>query len=251
MTFGEPIQLVTQAMQYNRRCDVFLILLLLLFIPTTRPGLKYIIFDGILYGMISSLLFYTKITFGLVALGLAPIMLIRRRENILLIALSATVFILIMTLVEFVYGTHFAWLTDLRMASASAVQNALNRTLHVSRDNAVEIFGLSFIPALVLLLSRRLTFSILLFCIYVTAASLILVTYSAQSYLLNLPIVFLFVALDALKPDPVEPGTTSEFHTRYVLISTLASCILVIEFYPLAVNIMTYTYRSIYGRSFG
>jgi hypothetical protein len=37
MVFGDPLELVTEAMQYNRRCDVFLLLLLLLFIPARSP----------------------------------------------------------------------------------------------------------------------------------------------------------------------------------------------------------------------
>ena len=40
MNFGDPLELVTEAMQYNRRCDVFLLMLLLLFIPARRVKQK-------------------------------------------------------------------------------------------------------------------------------------------------------------------------------------------------------------------
>ena len=81
MNFGDPLEFVTEAMQYNRRCDVFVLLLLLLFIPARDSSRKYVIVDGVLYGAISAFLFYSKITFGLVALAFAPIMLIRIGET--------------------------------------------------------------------------------------------------------------------------------------------------------------------------
>ena len=103
-------------MQYNRRCDVFLLLLLLLFIPARESNRKYLIIDGVLYGAISAFLFYSKITFGLVALGFAPIMLIRRQDNIIVIAVAALIFLAIGAWVEIVYGVRFAWITDVKMA---------------------------------------------------------------------------------------------------------------------------------------
>ena len=120
MNFGEPLQLVTEAMQYNRRGDVCLLFLLLLFIPAREPNRKYLIIDGVLYGAITAFLFYSKITFGLVALGFAPIMLVHKRDNIAVIAVAAVIFVAIAAWVEFVYGVRLAWMSDVKMAATSS-----------------------------------------------------------------------------------------------------------------------------------
>ena len=250
MNFGDPLELVTEAMQYNRRGDVFLLFLLLLFIPAREPNRKYLIIDGVLYGAITAFLFYSKITFGLVALGFAPIMLVRKRDNIAVIAVAAVIFVAIAAWVEFVYGVRFAWMNDVKMAAASTAaapgRDALGHILHVLRDNLPELFGLLAVPAFILLLSRKLLISLALFCIYVGAVSVLILSYSAQSYLLTLPIVFVFVALDALKPGSAFTGSINQIRTRYVLLSAVASTLLVIESYPLAVNIAISTYRAIH-----
>jgi hypothetical protein len=250
MNFGDPLELVTEAMQYNRRGDVFLLFLLLLFIPAREPNRKYLIIDGVLYGAITAFLFYSKITFGLVALGFAPIMLVRKRDNIVVIAVAAVIFVAIAAWVEFVYGIRFAWMDDVKMAAASTAaapgRDALGHILHVLRDNLPELFGLLAVPAFILLLSRKLLISLALFCIYVGAVSVLILSYSAQSYLLTLPIAFVFVALDALKPGSAFTGSINQIRTRYVLLSAVASTLLVIESYPLAVNIAISTYRAIH-----
>ncbi len=248
MNFGDPLELVTEAMQYNRRGDVFLLFLLLLFIPAREPNRKYLIIDGVLYGAITAFLFYSKITFGLVALGFAPIMLVRKRDNIAVIAVAAVVFVAIAAWVEFAYGVRFAWMNDVKMAAASSAaapgRDTLGHILHVLRDNLPELFGLLVVPAFILLLSRKLMISLALFCIYVGAVSVLIVSYSAQSYILTLPIAFVFVALDALKPESAFAGSINQIRTRYVLLSAVASTLLVIESYPLAVNIAISTYRA-------
>ena len=250
MNFGDPLELVTEAMQYNRRGDVFLLFLLLLFIPAREPNRKYLIIDGVLYGAITAFLFYSKITFGLVALGFAPIMLVRKRDNIAVIAVAAVIFVAIGAWVEFVYGIRFAWMNDVKMAAASSAaapgRDTLGHILHVLRDNLPELFGLLAVPAFILLLSRKLLISLALFCIYVGAVSVLILSYSAQSYLLTLPIAFVFVALDALKPGSAFTGSINQIRTRYVLLSAVASTLLVIESYPLAVNIAISTYRAIH-----
>ena len=175
MNFGDPLELVTEAMQYNRRCDVFLLLLLLLFIPTRDSSRKYLIIDGVLYGAISAFLFYSKITFGLVALAFAPIMLIRKRDNATVIAVAAVVFIAIAAWLELGYGMRLAWVNDVKMAAissgASSGGDRIGRILHVVRDNFLELFGLLVIPAFILLPLRKLTLPLALFCAYVGAVS--------------------------------------------------------------------------------
>ena len=251
MNFGDPLQLVTEAMQYNRRGDVFLLLLLLLFIPAREPNRRYVIMDGVLYGAIAAFLFYSKITFGLVALGFAPIMLVRKRDNIAVIAVAAVIFVAIAAWVEFVYGVRFAWMSDVKMAATSSQfalgRDTLGHILHILRDNLPELFGLLVVPAFILLLSRKLMISLALFCVYVGAVSVLIVSYSAQSYILTLPIAFVFVALDALKPESAFAGSINQIRTRYVLLSAVASTLLVIESYPLAVNIAISTYRAIHA----
>jgi hypothetical protein len=167
MNFGDPPELITEAMQYNRRCDVFLLFLLLLFIPAREPNRKYLVIDGVLYGAISAFLFYSKITFGLAALGLLPIMLIRKRDNITVIAVAAVIFLAIAAWAEIVYGMRFAWINDLKMAAVSSATGTGRVTFghisHVLRDNLPELLGLLVIPAFILLPLRKLTISLALF----------------------------------------------------------------------------------------
>lgn len=250
MNFGDPLELVTAAMQYNRRCDVFLLLLLLLFIPAREQNRNHLVIDGLLYGAISAFLFYTKVTFGLVALGLAPIMLIRKRDNIVVIAVGALAFLTIAAWVEFGYGVRFAWLNDVRMAAISSASSSVGRDththiLHILRDNLPELIGLLVIPALILLPLRRLTISVALFCAYVGAVSVLIVSYSAQSYVLTLPIAFVFVALDALGAETALAQPMAPVRTRYLVLSGLASAALAIESYPLAVNVAMSTFRAV------
>ena len=221
-----------------------------LFQPVSQT--ENIIIDGVLLRAISAFLFYSKITFGLVALAFAPIMLIRKRENITVIAAAAVAFLAIAAWLELVYGMRFAWMNDVKMAAISAQTSSgggdrLERVLHVLRDNLVELFGLLVIPAFILWPLRKLTVSLALFCFYVGAVSVLIVSYSAQSYVLTLPVAFVFVALDALKTESAVAGSISEIRTRYVLLSALASIVLAVESYPLAVNIAMYTYRAIHA----
>jgi hypothetical protein len=252
MNFGDPLELITEAMQYNRRGDVFLLLLFLLFIPARGSNRRSLIVDGVLYGAISAFLFYTKITFGLVALAFAPIMLIRKRDNITVIAVAAVTFLAIAAWLELVYGMRFAWIGDVKMAAISAETSSgggdrLERILHVLRDNLVELFGLLAIPAFILLPLRKLTISLALFCVYIGATSILIVAYSAQSYVLTLPIAFVFVAQDALKRESTFVESKSQIRPRYLLLSALASVVLLIECYPLAANIAMSTYRAIHA----
>jgi hypothetical protein len=243
MNIGDSLEFVTEAMQYNRRCDVFLLLLLLLYIPARESDRKYLIIDGVLYGAMSALLFYSKITFGLVALGFAPIMLSRGRANIIVIAAASLTFLAVGVLVEIVYGVHFAWITDVKMAGASISRDQVGRVLHVLRDNAPEL-GLLLIPAFILLTLRKLTLSSAMCCLYIGAVSVLIVSYSAQSYVLTLPVAFVFIALDALKFESGFTEARTQIWTRYKLLSLLASAILIIESYPLAMNIGLSTYRA-------
>ena len=112
---------------------------------------------------------------------------------------------------------------------ASQGRDNLSRILHVLRDNALELFGLLFFPALILLPLRKLTIPLALFCAYVGVVSVLILSLSGQSYLLILPVAFVFVALDALKPEPPFVGATSQMRTRYVVLSALASTLLVIN----------------------
>ena len=95
-------------------------------------------------------------------------------------------------------------------SEASSGGDRFGRIFHILRDNVLELFGLLVIPAFILLPLRKLTLSLALFCAYVGAASVLIVSYSAQSYVLTLPIAFVFVALDALKPESAFAGSISK-----------------------------------------
>jgi hypothetical protein len=254
MNFGDAVEFYTEAMQYNRRCVVFLLLLLLLFIPPFRPSRKLLIVDGVLFGTITALLFYTKITFGLVALGAAPIFILRQRDNLVMIAVAAITFIAMAACVEFGYGIQFGWLADITMAAHAVKGNHL-RILHIWRDNGLEVIFLLIAPAIILFSLKRLTIPIALLGLYIAVTSAFLLAYSAQYLLLTLPIAFLFVALDASKPQDdkseevivANPGEISNNRARYALFSALVSCVLLIDSYPLALNVATSTYRGLHG----
>ena len=247
MNFGDPLEFVTEAMQYNRRCDVFLLLLLLLFIPARESNRRYLIIDGVLYGAISAFLFYSKITFGLVALAFAPIMLVRKRDNVIVIAVAAVIFLAIAAWVEIVYGMRFAWMTDVKMAGASVARDQFGRILHVLRDNTtrivwslayscVHIAALAkayYIARVVLRLRRgRVGVNCLLQRSILRSRPYLLLLCSSR---------WMHLSQSRLR------GINEQIRTRYVLLSALASTLLVIESYPLAVNIAISTYRAIHA----
>ena len=148
MNFGDAVEFYTEAMQYNRRCDVFLLLLLLLFIPPFRSTRGLLVVDGILFGAIAALLFIPRSPLGW-SRSEQPIFILRKRDNLIVIALGTAVFIAIAARVEFGYGIKFGWVSDIAMAAHAVRENHL-RILHIWRDNGLELFFFLVIPTIIL-----------------------------------------------------------------------------------------------------
>ena len=248
MAFGDRPYNVTEAMWYNRHCVVYLTLLLLLFIPPSKPTPRYFVIDGILYGIICAFLFYSKITFGIVAIGFFPLLLIRKSapvgQNCVVVFVFALVFLLIAFIVEFIYGIRFAWWRDLHMALLSSQQNPIHHSVDVLFANLPELAATIFIPAYILLRQNKLDFSMLMFGIFVTMSSLLLVVYSQEVSGLFLPIAFSFVTLSVLRADLDYNDLWNHKRLQYLFVSTITGFVLLAEAYPLAVNIVIATYKS-------
>jgi hypothetical protein len=253
MNFGDPLYLVTEAMHYNRYCVVYLTLLLLLFIPSCKKQTIHLMIDGILYGAICAFLFYSKITFGLVAIGFAPVILLRRREvyeNIMVICCAVITFWLISSSIEYGYGTHFLWWRDIDMAiSSSEGSSNLKGLIKIVTNNTPELIACLFIPAFVLLSQHKLNTSLFLFCIMLAGSSTLLIAYSAQQYVLSLPIVFLFIALNILKVDQDDIGVSSEQKINYFFLVVLTVGVSIAQSSPLLVNVVFSTIKSLSGTS--
>jgi hypothetical protein len=238
MNFGDSLYLVSEAMHYNRYCVVYLMLALLLFIPSRKGQIRYFVIDGVLYGAICVFLFYSKITFGLVALGFAPLMLLRRHVNVVVICCAAITFGLLAGWIEY-GGMHFAWWRDLGMAiSASEEGKRLRVVGKIVANNAPELIACLFIPAFMLLSQRKLNMSLFLFLLMLAWSSTLLVAYSAQQYVLSLPIVFLFVALDILEVDLADISIPAERRLHHFFIVALTAGVLIAESSPLLANIV-------------
>jgi hypothetical protein len=215
LTLGDDNpQDVTESELYNRIGYVFLILQVLL-CAGPRPGLgarRFAILDGAIIGLLCIFSFYTKITFGLVGMGLIAIHLFDDRswrQKFLSIASSLAVILIVMVLVELVYGVHFRWLQDARMAQLS-VEGLRTWKTPVRKVllSFMEVAGFVLAPLLIVWIAgSKIPRFWFLYGAYIVAASGLLVSYSLQGPVLFLPIAFLLYV--TAKIDTLEPAADS------------------------------------------
>jgi hypothetical protein len=204
--FGDSPFQVTEAMFYNRIGYVFLTLELILFVRP-KPDKKILtIADGAVVGLICGLLFYVKITFGVVALAfvflnlLADCVLLRSKLTSLGVTLAA--FLLVVIVIEVALGGRFSWYRDIRMAMLSDSGGNLRRHLifHKLAVNAPEIVVEIVSPFVILGLSgTKIKMYWVIYALAIASSSVLLQMYSAQESVLFLPIAFIIFAKSKLE----------------------------------------------------
>ena len=81
MNFGDDPAAVTLAMNYNRQGYAALVLAMLMFRAPRNVSSVIAPVDGVVYAILTAFLVYTKITFGLVAIAFAPIVIWPQQTN--------------------------------------------------------------------------------------------------------------------------------------------------------------------------
>ena len=119
MNAGDGPMAVTLAENYNRNCSAALALALLVFRTPRASGLMIAIADGLLYALLTAFCLYTKITYGLVALAFAPIVIYPHPRRLVTFSSFAIAFGLLVVAVEYGYGTRFQWLQAVQTAAGA------------------------------------------------------------------------------------------------------------------------------------
>ena len=235
---GESPLFATEGMFYNRIGFVFLTLETVLFIPPSVEKNILNVIDGIIIGLICAMLFYIKVTFGIVGIALALVNSMSdgrdRRGKASMLSAAAAVYILVSAAVEFVYGVQFAWLRNIHMALLSS--NAPWK-LYLSKlaVNFPEIAFCILVPLFIINLSGL---RILVYWVAYGAAlaffSLALLVYSAQVGVLFLPLAFPIFALSKF-------GESAELKTDWRPYTLAIKLVLVFVIatiaYPMMLNV--------------
>jgi hypothetical protein len=246
--FGEDPQLVTLAMNYNRYCTAFMCSLILFFIPPRRETTRTILFDGLIIGSITTLLFYSKITFGLCALALIILLPVVSWSNRFRALLSFGCFIVVAAVLEMTLRFHAPLIRDILMAIRSS---GVTRTsiLYEVVANLPEILICAVLPAAALFINNTLTPRIGFLLIGVSMMSIMLLNQSAQLRVMIMPFSLLIVSLHALNSNR---SATNSARDRYVLthqILLAAACFMWITYsYPMVVNLAVSFSKSAVGQ---
>lgn len=175
---GEPITSISFAMYYNRIGWVLLGLLLIMHLAPERPGRRQVGLDTAAASVLTLLLLYTKISYGLVATAFLVLMLLqqdqRRWAGAALLCVLAGV-----GLTELFWGGTLAHIDDLTVAANVSGARTIFDYLRVLAENQAEYAGFAFIAGFALYRTR--TLSDLLFYGFCAAAGLALIIQNFQS----------------------------------------------------------------------
>jgi hypothetical protein len=242
VTGGSP-NVVTLAGNYNRNPEAALALALLIF-RASRQRASWIAFaDGIIYGFLAGFAFYTKITYGLVALAFVPVVVYAHYRRLLI---SCGMFVMLgifVLAIEYAYGTQFQWIPATRMMIASGDSASLIPIIQVVSLNIGEILVCFTILMWYLWRNHRFTPEMMVFIAMIAGSSVLLARSNGSYSFLFLPAILFFV---------VAPGATSRFETplqpqqvrgQYVLF-VVTLVIVTLQSAPEFSNVVISAYRS-------
>jgi hypothetical protein len=154
---GHPPSQITMGEWYNRVCWGVLILLLLLYIPPVAASRRTRVADGVVAGLLVAFLIYTKITYGLVALGFLGVWFVLSREGRLSAAIALGCVVMIGAVVEAAWHLHQAYASDVAFA-ARAGQARYNGLLgpFVSGWKQIDKLGIAALAVLAVLYFKQL-----------------------------------------------------------------------------------------------
>lgn len=250
MNFGDDPAAVTLAMNYNRQGDAALVLAMLMFRTPRNIGPVIALVDGVVYAILTAFLIYTKITFGLVALAFAPIIIWPQHDRLVVLSAFALGFGVLVSVAEYGYELKLQWIEPVRMAiqSGDPKSTALAEDFSALILNLPELLVCTLVPAWFLWRDHRLTPLAAIFFVMVAGASVGLMPHNGQHYLLFLPAILFFIAAPAAAQLNGSLSALNEVRRgarldQALAIATIA--VLALESGPQAVNLFYATYRSL------
>jgi hypothetical protein len=247
MNLGEYPQYVTFAMNYDRYCTVFLseIVLMSFIRPRNANGQKIII-EAVLISLLTLIIFYSKITFFMVAVAALLLLSLTSRTNATRMIVAMLLFLIVAVSLEVRYRFHRAYFADLVIAVQSSDSRLFDYkgVLWLTLRNLPELVLCVIVPFIIL--SRNWVLSSLdgLTFLFVAGASVLLLSQNAQQEVLALPFLLLLIALDII-------DRRTERGTRLVVSKGLIYAITIwmwfLYSYPLVVNCTFSFAKSIWG----
>jgi hypothetical protein len=248
MNAGDGPMAVTLAENYNRNCLAALALALLIFRTPRASGLMIAIADGLLYALLTAFCLYTKITYGLVALAFAPIVIYPHSRRLVTFSSFAIAFGLLVVAVEYGYGTRFQWLQAVQTAAGAGSLLSPGPIAGVVFENVGELLVCVLVPAWFLWRERRITPRTVIFFVMVIGASVLLARFNGSRIFLFLPAVMFFVAAPAALPlregQFAEPGGPRQETWRHAF-TAVTLAVLTLQSAPAFINVLFFTYGSL------
>lgn len=248
MDAGTGPMAVTLAENYNRNCAVALALALLICRAPRFSSLTIAITDGLIYALLAAFLFYTKITYGLVALAFVPVVMYPHPRRLVTFAGFAVAFGLLVLAVEYGYGTRFQWFQAAQTAAAAGGVLKPGPILEVVFQNFAELLICILVPAWFLWQERRFTPWAVIFFFMVASAAVVLARLGSSHLFLFLPAVMFFVAappaLSWSEGRPAAAGDPRQERLRYAF-TAITLTVLSLESAPPFVNVLFSAYQSL------
>jgi hypothetical protein len=200
MNLGEPMHLVTFAMNYNRYCTVFLSEILIFFILPKGNDRPTAIIDVAIIALLSLILFYTKMTYFVVAAAALGLLLLTSWANAVRVGAALAVFLIIVAAIELAWGLLPGYLAALFAAAhtSGVIRSPIKGVLYLIQLNLPELVVCLLLPIIVLYELRVLSPWNFLTFAFVAVASLLLLDQNAQMQVLAVPFTLLFIAIDII-----------------------------------------------------
>lgn len=247
ITGGSP-NIITLAGNYNRNPEAALALALLL-CRTSRTATPMIaLADGLLYAFLTGFMFYTKITYGIVALTFAPVVVFPHRHCLVMFYGFVVAFGLVVLAVEYRYGTRFQWIPAIQMMLSSGNSSDLSPLIQVLTMNSGELLVCVLVPTWFLWRERRLTPWAMIFIVMIAGASTLLARSNGSFAFSFLPAILLFVVAPtaALRFED-RPGATEipRQEWRRPVLMAVTMTVVTLQSGPEFANVCISTFRSL------
>jgi hypothetical protein len=239
--FGDDPQYVTFAMDYNRYCTVFLTNIIIFFIPPKKEDVHNIVLDVVVISVSILILFYSKITFFVVAISALTLLSLTSRTNAIRAITAMLIFLIAGTSVEIAFGFHKQYVNDLMMVLQSSSNGRwldYSGMLYLLMTNMPELVLSVVIPLIMLHLNKVLNIFTLLIFVFVAGASLALIHESAQQKVLSLPFAVIFLTLHLIeqKREPSTGEASKRWFSSRGAIYAIICWMWFIYSYPMIVN---------------
>ena len=213
MTLGEYPEYVNLSMNYNRYCTIFLSEIILMSSIPPKNGGGQKMMDAVLISLLTLIIFYSKITFFVVAVAVLGLQSLTSRTNATRVGAAMLLFLMVAIGLEMRYRFHRAYLTDLIMVLQSSGLSRGEKTffdykyiLFLTLLNLPELVLCIIVPFIILCVHRVLSVLHALLFLFVGGASVALLSQNAQEHVLALPFSVLLIAFYMVE-EGTEPGT--------------------------------------------